>query len=124
MLSQVLEHEKFNPKTLFNDVAVLKLSELVEVAPHVGTICLPDDLSQVNLRDCVATGWGKESFCECSVVTWASGRPISYEETRERFFREFSLNCTPQMYQKFMQSQTPEQTGHEEKYSLVTRAGT
>ena len=66
----ILVHEEFNAATLFNDVALLTLSQTVEPAPHINTICLPDadHLYDVDLNDCVVTGWGKESFGESNLM--------------------------------------------------------
>ncbi|QQP58091.1 Serine protease -like protein 21, partial [Caligus rogercresseyi] len=58
-------HPQFNPKNLKNDFAILFMEDDFELAPHVDTICLPDNLAGINSYDqtnCVATGWGKDKF--------------------------------------------------------------
>ena len=67
---QIQVHEDFNAATLYNDVALLTLSTEVVPAPHINTICLPDaqHIANVNVYDCVATGWGKEAFGESTVT--------------------------------------------------------
>ncbi|XP_043196552.1 phenoloxidase-activating factor 2-like [Amphibalanus amphitrite] len=63
-VASVIQHEGFNAATLYNDVALLQLVHGVEVQQHINTICLPDPQFSVDIHldECVATGWGKESF--------------------------------------------------------------
>ncbi|XP_040570022.1 phenoloxidase-activating factor 2 [Lepeophtheirus salmonis] len=58
-------HPLFDPKNLKNDFALLFMEEDFKLAPHVDTICLPDNLAGINSydqEDCFATGWGKDKF--------------------------------------------------------------
>ncbi|XP_040570649.1 phenoloxidase-activating factor 2 [Lepeophtheirus salmonis] len=58
-------HPQFNPKNLKNDFALLFMEEDFKLAPHVDTICLPDNLAGIDSydqNDCFATGWGKDKF--------------------------------------------------------------
>lgn len=62
-VERMVLHEKFDDASLINDVALLKLEEPAEIAPHVNTMCLPpDDDYYIDYTDCVANGWGKTSF--------------------------------------------------------------
>jgi len=51
-------------KNLNNDVAVIVMQEEFILSHHVGTICLPnqDDYSNINWKNCYATGWGKDQW--------------------------------------------------------------
>ncbi|XP_071745786.1 phenoloxidase-activating factor 2-like [Lepeophtheirus salmonis] len=58
-------HPQFDSKNIKNDFALLFMEEDFELAPHVDTICLPDNLAGINSYDqidCFATGWGKDKF--------------------------------------------------------------
>ncbi|XP_068625815.1 phenoloxidase-activating factor 2-like [Battus philenor] len=56
-------HPEFHPKSLRNDVALLRLKEPLELADHINVICLPEqDENFETSKDCVANGWGKNSF--------------------------------------------------------------
>ncbi|XP_037087318.1 phenoloxidase-activating factor 2-like [Pollicipes pollicipes] len=75
-VSKVITHEAFNDKTLFNDVALLKLSHPAEISQHVNTICLPVGAA-IDLKDCVANGWGKESFANSQYTNILKEVPLS-----------------------------------------------
>ena len=51
-------------KNLNNDVAIIVMQEEFILSHHVGTICLPnqDDYSNINWKNCYATGWGKDQW--------------------------------------------------------------
>lgn len=61
-VAQIIVHEAFNSDNLFNDVALLVLSEFVYKAEHIGTICLPGQGQKVLSKNCFASGWGKNRF--------------------------------------------------------------
>ncbi|XP_076342243.1 trypsin-1-like [Tachypleus tridentatus] len=45
-----------------NDIAMMRLSEPVELNDYVQPVCLPDKFDQFEGTDCYATGWGKVDF--------------------------------------------------------------
>lgn len=62
-LKHISFHPGFNPKNVFNDVALLHVEEDFHLAEHINVICLPtapvyDDFDK---NSCIATGWGKDS---------------------------------------------------------------
>ncbi|XP_048485903.1 phenoloxidase-activating factor 2 isoform X2 [Plutella xylostella] len=60
---EMVIHEDFRPKSLWNDVALLRLSEPVVPDQHIDVICLPDPGESFEGRqDCVANGWGRQLF--------------------------------------------------------------
>ena len=64
-------HPRFNPVSVVYDIAVLSLVEDFILAPHIDTICLPDENARTGdfLTDkCVATGWGAENFSKCGIT--------------------------------------------------------
>lgn len=63
VVSDIHLHEDFNPKTLYNDIALLRLDSELQLAQHINTICLPEqDQSFDDGRKCIANGWGKDTF--------------------------------------------------------------
>lgn len=61
-VSEVIIHDKFHKGALFNDVALLILSEPVELNENIQTICLPPQGATFDHIRCTATGWGKDAF--------------------------------------------------------------
>ncbi|XP_046688996.1 phenoloxidase-activating factor 2-like [Homalodisca vitripennis] len=60
---EVIIHEQFNNESLVNDPALLILERPVDMSvENVGLICLPGANENMDGRDCVASGWGKDSF--------------------------------------------------------------
>ena len=61
-VAKVVVHERFNPRNLHNDVALLFLSTPVILQEHIDTLCLaPPDVDLTGAK-CVVTGWGKDKF--------------------------------------------------------------
>lgn len=62
-VSEVIVHEQFNNGSLANDPALLILESPVDMnAPNVGIVCLPKPNENMDGRNCVASGWGKDLF--------------------------------------------------------------
>jgi len=59
---EVRVHEGFGPRRLHEDVALLVLEKPVTLAPHIDTLCLPEQGIAPDHANCVATGWGQDSF--------------------------------------------------------------
>ncbi|PNF43247.1 hypothetical protein B7P43_G14886 [Cryptotermes secundus] len=57
-------HPEFYAGTLYNDIAVLRLTQPVDTArsPHIAPACLPDPHSDYTGSRCWTTGWGKDAF--------------------------------------------------------------
>ncbi|KAJ8703811.1 hypothetical protein PYW07_013105 [Mythimna separata] len=56
-------HENFQPKSLKNDIALLRLDRPLEISEHINVICLPDYQEVFDSsKNCVANGWGKSHF--------------------------------------------------------------
>ncbi|KZC07692.1 Serine proteinase stubble [Dufourea novaeangliae] len=61
-VQKVIVHEKYHSGALYNDVALLILTEPVELAENVDIICLPDYNTVYDGSRCFASGWGKDTF--------------------------------------------------------------
>ncbi|PSN51774.1 hypothetical protein C0J52_05279 [Blattella germanica] len=63
-VAAISRHPKFDAGSLFNDLAVLVLSQPLKFDEHIDKICLPpkgQDISQLR-GVCTATGWGKPAI--------------------------------------------------------------
>ncbi|XP_011635278.1 trypsin-3-like [Pogonomyrmex barbatus] len=62
-VSKVTLHEQYNPQSLQNDIAILKLSSAAPIAtsPNINTACLPSAATAAGTR-CWVSGWGKDAF--------------------------------------------------------------
>lgn len=58
----VVVHENFHSGALYNDTAILILSEPVEYAENVDVVCLPERGEVFDGSKCFASGWGKDVF--------------------------------------------------------------
>ncbi|KAG8238366.1 hypothetical protein J437_LFUL018348 [Ladona fulva] len=62
-VESIVIHENFKDKNLFNDVALLFLTEPVDPAENIGFACLPpQNLLPAPGTHCFASGWGKNLF--------------------------------------------------------------
>ncbi|KAK7080093.1 CLIP domain-containing serine protease [Halocaridina rubra] len=57
-------HHDYSRKNLNNDIAVIRLENLVDFAsnPHITPVCLPSKQSDFTNYRCFATGWGRNTF--------------------------------------------------------------
>ncbi len=57
-------HPDFYSGNLNNDIAVMRLEDLVdfESNPHITPVCLPTEGADYTGHRCRATGWGKDAF--------------------------------------------------------------
>lgn len=91
-VSQVIVHEQFNPGTLANDPALLILESPVDMSvPSIGLICLPDANENMDGRNCVASGWGKDlfgkwPFSECQLFLFKRCPKFTFEIINVFFF--------------------------------------
>lgn len=61
-VERVVVHEKFHGGALYNDFALLFLTEAVEYADNVDIVCLAETGMVFDGSRCVASGWGKDVF--------------------------------------------------------------
>lgn len=67
-ISSTIQHPKYNPVTLENDLAILRLKTPIEFSEYVQSI--PLDSSYINENeDVVVTGWGRLTFTGGKSVT-------------------------------------------------------
>ncbi len=60
-----LKHENYNARTLFNDIAILKLSRIVELNDKIQVACLPELNTKsypLPLNEAWIIGWGQTEF--------------------------------------------------------------
>nr|CAD7264479.1 unnamed protein product [Timema shepardi] len=61
-VSKVIVHDKYYGGALYNDVALLVLSEPVVLGNNVEVVCLPKQGEVLDHSRCFASGWGKDVF--------------------------------------------------------------
>lgn len=61
-VSRKIVHENFHPKALYNNVALLILSEPAKLGENIGVICLPPQGQSFDGQRCTVSGWGKDNF--------------------------------------------------------------
>jgi len=57
-VKKVVRHKSFNSRTLYNDVALLTLSEPVEFTEQIRPICLPSGSQLYSGKTATVIGWG------------------------------------------------------------------
>lgn len=57
-VKRVVRHRGFNSRTLYNDVALLTLSEPVEFTEQIRPICLPSGSQLYSGKTATVIGWG------------------------------------------------------------------
>lgn len=55
-------HEKYYSGALYNDIALLILEEPFDHANNIDIICLPKQGDIILDQECLASGWGKDTF--------------------------------------------------------------
>uniref|UniRef100_A0AB38ZE92 Venom S1 protease 23 n=1 Tax=Ectomocoris sp. TaxID=3104572 RepID=A0AB38ZE92_9HEMI len=55
---RIIEHQKFNKLTLFNDIAVLVLKDKVPFNKYIGPVCLPIEEKNLDHKYVRIIGWG------------------------------------------------------------------
>lgn len=61
-VEEFVVHEQFVKSGLLYDVALLFLSQPVDIAENVNTICLPAQDQTFDTQSCVASGWNRDAF--------------------------------------------------------------
>lgn len=61
-VQKVIIHENYYAGALFNDFAILILSEPVNLIDNVDLVCLPERNDIFDNSQCFASGWGKDIF--------------------------------------------------------------
>ncbi|XP_031328396.1 mast cell tryptase-like [Photinus pyralis] len=61
---RILLHPNFNPTTLFNDIAILRLSAAITPLPQmlVNSVCLPSQHQVFEGQACWVAGWGQSGY--------------------------------------------------------------
>ncbi|XP_014213089.1 tryptase beta-2-like [Copidosoma floridanum] len=57
-VSDLVVHKSYQPDTLINDFALLRLFQPVEITDNVNIVCLPQFDTKLNIQNCVSSGWG------------------------------------------------------------------
>ena len=58
----IIFHENYTASTTQNDIAVLRLTESIELNENVTAVCPADVSINYEGQECVVSGWGVEDF--------------------------------------------------------------
>lgn len=110
-VAAIARHPNFDPASLFNDHAVLRLAEPFVLGERVATVCLPEGSEPersagANLagsgprQDCVATGWGLKALKGNNVGSGLNAVParLMAPEEAERHLRRTFLGPNFRMH--------------------------
>ena len=87
---RVFVHEDFDPSIMENDLALIRLSETLDLdGPRVSPVCLPRNSTEMFAgKEAVVTGWGTTEYGE---ITFVLGFIIAKSSSNCRLF-----TCTEQ----------------------------
>ena len=64
-VDSIIIHPEFNPDTLYNDLALVRMVTPVDPRlPHITPVCLPGRDTLYEEQRCWVSGWGKDFFGE------------------------------------------------------------
>lgn len=66
-VSHIVSHPQYLKRGAINDVALLFLSEPVNITENVNVVCLPSPTDVFDGKDCYSTGWGKDNFGKITI---------------------------------------------------------
>lgn len=61
-VQRIIIHEEYYAAGLRNDIALLLLDSPFNLTKVVSTVCLPEKEEDMDVTNCVVTGWGKDAF--------------------------------------------------------------
>lgn len=63
-IQEIIMHEEYDPLTVDNDIALLRLSGPVQYSPGIGPVCLPFQFAERDFQgeNATVTGWGTDVF--------------------------------------------------------------
>ncbi|XP_054009337.1 phenoloxidase-activating factor 2-like isoform X2 [Hylaeus anthracinus] len=104
-VKQVIVHNEYYPGALFNDVAILILSEPLTYAENVDIVCLPERNAVLDGSRCFASGWGKDIFGKeghYQVILKKVELPIVPRNTCEGSLRKTRLGKYFKLHESFI----------------------
>ncbi|XP_021966842.1 phenoloxidase-activating factor 2 [Folsomia candida] len=92
-VSEIIIHPNFNPRTYQNDIAILRLTNFVDLSsfPSIrsGCVAKPNDVNKFAGAKCLVSGWGVQPSLRQRVVVGnknpagVGGRPISSQQQQQ-----------------------------------------
>lgn len=72
---KIIKHSEYYGGALFNDVALIIVTQPFILRENVGTLCLPSQNFVFAKERCFASGWGKNVFGKNIPISYNHGRP-------------------------------------------------
>uniref|UniRef100_A0A336KSU8 Phenoloxidase-activating factor 2 n=1 Tax=Culicoides sonorensis TaxID=179676 RepID=A0A336KSU8_CULSO len=104
-VQQIIQHPKFNDRSLHYDMALLILESPFTLNSHINTVCLPTQNYQTNSANCFATGWGKDKFGASgvySVIMKKISLPMVPSKTCENKLKQTRLSSKFKLHNTFV----------------------
>ncbi|KAL5280900.1 hypothetical protein ACFFRR_004733 [Megaselia abdita] len=104
-VQEIVVHKDFYKGGLFNDIALLFLTEPFTIEPNVQPICLPPANSNFDYARCYATGWGKDTFGQqgkYQVILKKIDLPVVPRDTCQNTLRTTRLGKRFELHQSFI----------------------
>nr|XP_031848006.1 uncharacterized protein LOC116433727 [Nomia melanderi] len=104
-VQKVIVHDKYYAGALYNDFAILILTEPVELAENVDLVCLPDVNEVFDRSNCFVTGWGKDKFGKeghYQVILKKVGLPVVPRDTCQESLRKTRLGKYFNLHETFI----------------------
>jgi len=79
-VKRVVRHRGFNSRTLYNDVAILTLSEPVEFTEQIRPICLPSGSQLYAGKTATVIGWGSLRESRNIFIFFFLTRPLFFRK--------------------------------------------
>ncbi|XP_011296220.1 phenoloxidase-activating factor 2 [Musca domestica] len=102
---EIIRHERFHKGAVYNDVALLILSEDFQWQENIRPICLPESSMKFDHSRCYATGWGKDKFSnagEYQTILKKVDVPIVPHDTCEANLRQTRLGLHFSLHESFI----------------------
>lgn len=102
---EIVIHKDFYKGGLFNDVALLFLTEPFQLEENVRPICLPPANTNFDFARCYATGWGKDVFGQqgkYQVILKKIELPVVPRDTCQNTLRTTRLGKYFELHQSFI----------------------
>ncbi|KZC12025.1 Serine proteinase stubble, partial [Dufourea novaeangliae] len=104
-VQKVIIHENYHAGALRNDVALLILTEPVEIAENVDIVCLPEYNTVHDESRCFASGWGTDKFGkegQYQIILKKIELPIVLHDRCQSMLRETRLGKYFHLHESFI----------------------
>ncbi|XP_026821164.1 phenoloxidase-activating factor 2-like [Rhopalosiphum maidis] len=102
---KIIKHEQYYGGALYNDVALIIITQPFILRENVGTLCLPSQSYVFSKERCIASGWGKNVFGktgEYQVILKSIDLPIVPYDPCLELLRKTRLGMKYKLHESFI----------------------